>query len=44
MNPLDLSEARFRSLAVRLGSLASDYHAQLPGIPGSSPAAREVSI
>jgi glutamate/tyrosine decarboxylase-like PLP-dependent enzyme len=30
MNPLDLPEARFRSLAARLSSMAGDYYAQLP--------------
>lgn len=30
MNPLDLPEARFRSLAARLSSMAGDYYAKLP--------------
>ena len=30
MNPLDLSEAEFRTLAARMSSLASDYYAHLP--------------
>src|SRR6185312_2115687 len=30
MNPLDLSEAEFRTLAARMTSLAGDYYARLP--------------
>ncbi|HEY6924366.1 MAG TPA: aminotransferase class V-fold PLP-dependent enzyme [Steroidobacteraceae bacterium] len=30
MNPLDLSEAEFRALAARVGSLAGDYYIRLP--------------
>jgi aromatic-L-amino-acid/L-tryptophan decarboxylase len=33
MNPLDLSEGQFRSLAARLSSIAGDYYALLPDAP-----------
>ncbi|MBV8805998.1 MAG: hypothetical protein JO042_13150 [Sinobacteraceae bacterium] len=33
MNPLDISEAQFRELAVRNNSLAADYYGRLPRMP-----------
>jgi aromatic-L-amino-acid decarboxylase len=32
MNPLDISEAEFRSLAERVTSMAADYYTRLPGL------------